>query len=173
MLKNKKLLSILGIVLSVVILFCIFGTPKYQSMKLKNNSFINFENKLKEEVNKNTEIDLKKLADFDFDECYVFTPYYPPKAIYKKVGAEWTTAKTFIGYLLFHSGENQTANDNQFVIVFKKDNKVILSSVYSLKQLPVIFKLDDYKFTASNSKFKVATSKQYNEGKVKELVPQK
>lgn len=170
---KKKIVLIIGIVLIAGILFLIFGTPKYQSMKIKNRDFLSLENKIKEAVNTNAEIDMKKLTDFDWDECYVFTPYYPPKAIYEKVGSEWTTTKTYIGLLLFHNVENQTENDDQHIIVFKNDNKVVLSSKYSLNQLPVIFKLDDYKFTSNNAEFIVSTAKQYNEGKIKELVLKK
>lgn len=170
---NKKIVSIIGSVLVVIISFFIFGTQRYQSIKVKNESFVNFENKLKEAVNTNTEIDINKLTSFDWDECYVFTPYYPPKAIYEKVGVEWTTTKTFIEFLLVHDSENQTINDDQYMIVFKKDNKVILSAKYSLNQLPVIFKLDNYKVASNNAKFMVTVVKQYDEGKIKELLLKK
>ena len=117
----------MGVVLVITILFSIFGTPRYQSIKVKNENFIGLENKLKEAVNTNTEIDIKKLTDFDWDECYVFPPYYSAKQVYEDVGTEWTTCKTFIGFLMFHDIESQTMNDDQFIIVFKKDHKVILS----------------------------------------------
>lgn len=168
--KRKKGILILGVVSIVAILFLTFGTPSYQAIKVKNKNFTVFENKLKEAVNKNSEIDLKKLTDFDWDECYVFTPYYPPKEIYEKVGTEWTTARTYIRFILFHGLENKTVNDDQYLIAFKKDSKVILSAVYSIEKLPVVFKLDNYMFTSSNAKFIVSTyANQYDEGKIKEL----
>lgn len=169
MLTRKKVIPFVSLVLLIGVLFLIIGTPGYQSIRIKNRDFASLENKLKEVVNANTKIDIKELSDFVWDECYVFNPYYPPEAIYKKVGTEWTTARTYIGYLLFHNMENQTVNDEQFIIVFKKSNKVILSAKYSLNQLPVIFKLDNYKFTSDNSKFIVSVAKQYDEGKIKEL----
>jgi len=167
---NKKIVSIIGAVLVIIISFSIFGTLRYQFIKVKNESFVNLENKLKEVVNTNTEIDINELTDFEWDECYVFTPYYSPEAIYEKVGVEWTTTKTFIEFLLFHDVENQTVNDDQYMIVFKKDDKVILSAKYSLNQLPIIFKLDDYKIASNNAKFMVTVAKQYDEGKIKELI---
>ncbi|MFL0196286.1 hypothetical protein ACJDU8_12045 [Clostridium sp. WILCCON 0269] len=169
MLTRKKVIPFVSLVLLIGVLFLIIGTPGYQSIRIKNRDFVSLENKLKEVVNTNTKIDIKELSDFVWDECYVFNPYYPPEAIYKKVGTEWTTARTYIGYLLFHNMENKTVNDEQFIIVFKKSNKVILSAKYSLNQLPVIFKLDNYKFTSDNSKFIVSVAKQYDEGKIKEL----
>lgn len=167
---NKKVVLIIGAILTVIISFSIFGTPRYQSIKVKNESFVTLENKLKEAINTNAEIDINELTNFDWDECYVFTPYYPSKAIYEKVGVEWTTTKTFIGFLLIHDVENQTINDDQYLIVFKKDNKIILSANYDLNQLPVIFKLDNYTFTSNNVKFIVTDAKQYNETKIKELI---
>jgi hypothetical protein len=118
----------------------------------------------------NSEIDIKKLTNFDWDECYVFNPYYPSKAIYEKVGREWTTANTFIEFLMFHNSENETLNDDQFLIVFKKENTVVLVKRYSLNELPIIFKLDNNRVTSNNAKFSVVISKQYNEDKIKELV---
>jgi len=53
--------------------------------------------------------------------------------------------------------------------VFKKDSKVILSAQYSLNQLPIIFKLDNYKFASSNADFIVSVAKQYDLGRIKEL----
>ncbi len=169
LLKKKKVVPIIGVALVIVILFLIFGTPRYQSIKIKNKSFLGLENRLKQAVKANTEIDIEKLTDFAWDECFVFTPYYPPEVIYEKVGAEWTTTKTYIEFLIFHNMENQIVNDDQYVIVFKKDSKVVLSAKYSLNQLPVIFKLDNYKFASSNAKFIVSIAKQYDEDNIKEL----
>lgn len=168
-LRKRKILMIVGVVLVIAILFLIFGTPRYQSIKLKNKDLGGLEDKLKEAVNTNTEIDISKLTEFDWDECYVFPPYYPSEAIYKKVGAEWTTTKTYVQFLLFHHIENQTVNDDQYIVVFKKDNTVILSAKYSLNQLPIIFKLNNYKFVNSNAKFIVSAAKKYEGGKIKEL----
>ena len=100
----------------------------------------------------------------------MFNPYYPSKAAYEKVGTEWTTANTFIEFLMFHNSENETLNDDQFLIVFKKENTVVLVKRYSLNELPIVFKLDNNKFTSNNAKFSLVISKQYNEEKIKELV---
>lgn len=173
MIKNKKPIVIIGIFLSMAILFLIFGTPGYQSMKVKNRSFTDTESNIKETCSKNATIDLKKLTNFDWDECYIFTPYYPSEKVYEKAGIEWTTCRTFIGFLMFHGMENETVNDDQYLIVFKKGSRVILSAKYSLSQLPVIFRLDNCRITANNSGFQVTTAKQYDKGKIKELIPAK
>ena len=170
MIDNKIIVRIIGVVFIIIILFFTFGTPRYQSMKTKSEGFSDLETKLKEASTIKSEIDINKLTNFDWDECYVFTPYYPSKAVYEMVGTEWTTSKTFIGFLMSHSEENETVNDDQFLMVFKKANKVVLSKRYSLSELPVIFKLDNYKFTSNNAKFLVTVAKQYDEGKVKELI---
>ena len=170
MINNKIIVRIIGVVfIIIIIVFFIFGTPRYQSMKTKSEGFSDLATKLKASTTK-SEIDMNKLTNFVWDECYVFTPYYPSKAVYEMVGTEWTTSKTFIGFLMSHSAENETVNDDQFLIVFKKANKVVLAKRYSLSELPVIFKLDNYKFTSNNAKFLVGAAKQYDEGKVKELV---
>jgi len=173
MVNSKKVVPIIGVVLVIVVLFSVFGTPRYQSIKVKNEKFEGLESKLKAEVNTSTEIDIKELTNFDWDECYVFTPYCSSKEIYEKVGTEWTAYKTFIGFLMFHGIENEIVDDYQQLIVFKKDSKVILSERYSINQLPIIFKLDNYKFTSNNAKFIVTVAKQYDEGKIKELVLRK
>lgn len=169
MINKRNAVSIIGAVLVIAMVFSVFGTPTYRAMKLNNENFHEIKNKLKEAVNKNTEVDIKKLTNFKWDECYVFTPYYAPEDIYKKVGVEWTTTKTYMGFLLFHDGENQTTNDDQRVMVFKAGRKVVLSFTYNLNELPVVFKLDNYKFSRGNSKFKVEVAKGYAEGKIKEL----
>jgi len=165
MIKNKKAVSIIGIIFIVTVLFCIFGTPRYQSMKAKNEGFSDLETNLRQASTSNSELDISKLTNFDWDECYVFTPYYPTEEIYKKVGTEWTTSKTFVGFLMTHSAENTTVNDEDFLMVFKKGDKVVLSKKYSINDLPVIFKLDNYKFTSNKATFIVT-----GEGKVKNLV---
>lgn len=170
MLKRNKKTLVIGVILAIIISFFTFGTPRYQAIKINNINFGEFKNRLKGVISTSTEIDINKLTNFEWDECYVFDPYYPPEAIYEKVGVEWTTTKTFMGFLLFHDAENQTVNDDQYLIVFKKDNKVILSEKYSLSELPVIFKLDNYKVTSENSEFRLIDSKQYDNGKIIELV---
>jgi hypothetical protein len=169
MTKNKKVVHIIEIGLIVTLLFFIFGTPNYQSIKIKSEGFADLQEKLKRASVSTSEIDINKLTNFLWDDCYVFTPYYPSKLAYKNVGTEWTNAKTFIGFLMSHNWENETVNDEDFLIVFKKDKKVVLAKRYSINQLPVIFKLDNYKFTRNNAKFLVKDSKLYD-GKIKELV---
>lgn len=173
MIKNRKPAVIIGIFLSIIILFLIFGTPGYQSIKIKNKSFGDTENNIKEACSKNNTIDLKKLTNFDWDECYIFTPYYPSEKVYEKTGTEWTTYRTYIGFLMFHGMENETVSDDQYLIVFKKDSRVILSAKYSLSQLPVIFRPDGCRIIVNNSRFQVTSSKQYNDSRVKELIPAK
>jgi len=170
MLVRKKPLIIIGAVVIAAILFSIFGTPKYQSMKINIISSEILHSTLKEAVSTNSEVDISKLTDFKWDECYVFTPYYPSKQVYEKTGVEWTSYKTFIGFIMFHSAENETVNDDQYLMVFKKDNKVVLADKYSLSKMPIIFKLKDFRITRDNAKFTVTASKQYDGGKVKELV---
>lgn len=167
--KNKKVVNSIVFVF-IIVLFSIVGTPRYQYIKIESEGFLDFENNLKEASIANSEIDIKQLTNFDWDECYVLDPYYPSEEIYEKVGAEWTTAKTFIGFLMFHSIENEIVNEDQFVMVFKKENKVVIAKRYNLKELPVIFKLDNNKFESNNAKFLVTVSKLYDKGEIKELV---
>ena len=169
MLRHKRIFHIIGVVFIMLILFFVFGTARYRSMKTGNIGFIAFEKKLMQASAAKSEIDISKITDFNWDECYVFPPYFPSKMVYEKVGTEWTTAKTYIEFLISHSTENDTLNDGEFLMVFKKGNKAIRSRRYSINKLPAIFKLDNYKFTRNNSKFLVNPSKQYNDGKVKEL----
>ena len=166
----KRIGQFIAVVFILTLLFFTFGTSRYQSMKTKGCSLVVFENKLKKASAENSEIDISKLTNFQWDECYVFTPYYPSKDIYKKVGTEWTTAKTYLGFLVSHNAENDTISDEDFLIVFKKGTKVVLANKYSINQLPVIFKLDNFKFTRKNAKFLVTSSKQYDKGKIKELI---
>lgn len=173
MIKSRKPAVIMAVFISIAVLFFIFGTPGYQSMKIRNKSFADTENNIKEACSKNTIIDLKKLTDFDWDECYIFTPYYPSEKVYEKAGTEWTTCRTFIGFLMFHGMENETVSDDQYLIVFKKGSRVILSEKYSLSQLPVIFRPDSCRITVNNARFQVTSSKQYDNSTIKELVPVK
>lgn len=171
--KIRKIIKIALVIFILILLFLIFGTPKYQSMKIKGIRFEETQNILKEDINTEAEVNISKLTNFQWDECYVFHPYYPSEEVYKKVGVEWTRCKTYLGYLIFHEVENETVNDDQYLIVFKKDNKVILSEIYDLNKLPVIFKLTDFKFTKDNGVFTVNNAKGYKEGKIKELIMKK
>lgn len=171
--RIRKNVKCILAVLTLILLFLIFGTPKYQSMKIKSRSFVEVENGIKEAVSISSEVDISKLINFQWDDCYVFHAYYPSEEVYKKVGREWTKCETYLGYLIFHRIENETVNDDQYLVVFKKDNKVILSEIYSLNELPVIFKIEDFKFTRDKGVFTVNSSKGFADGKIKELILKK
>ncbi|WHH58334.1 hypothetical protein [Petroclostridium sp. X23] len=165
----KKTMMVIGIIF-IIIFFFIFGTPKYQSMKIKSEDFSDFAIKIKEASKTYSEIDIKKFINFNWDECYVFPPYYPPERVYEKTGTEWTEYKTFIGFLLFHDIEHESVDDSDYLIVFKKDSKVVLSQITSSDELSVIFRLDNFKFASSNAKFLVRDAEQYEGEKIKELI---
>lgn len=156
--RENKFLIFTLLIISFIGLFLIFGTPSYQSIKIKaaNDNF--FKKEIVELSSSNKEIDIKECTDFQWDEFYVFPPYYPNENIFKDVGVKWTERRTYLGYLLFRDMEYEAVSEEQFLIVFKKDDKVILSKIYTTNKIPIIFKdsLNTYaplKVNVKKSKF--------------------
>lgn len=152
--KNTIIL-IVGLTIILTGVFMVYGTFYYRSIKINNISTKKFENTLKDKLKSQSSIDIKKCTDFEWDRAYVFPPYHSSNDVYKKVGKEWTNYNTYIGYLLFHDMENKTVSEGQRLIVFTKNDNVILSKIYNLIDLPVIFQVPDYSFTSTDSQFNV------------------
>lgn len=169
--KKKRVLIIAGSLFVVFLLFFIFGTPEYREMKIKNEDFSTLETRLKDACTTKDVVNIAEEANFSWDECYVFPPYYPSEEVYKSVGKEWTSAKTFIEYVMFHNMENEVHSEGQYLIVFKSNGKVVLSTIYNLRDMPIVFNLKDNKFTKDKAKFSIKSSDKYGVSEVKELTP--
>jgi len=73
--------------------------------------------------------DIKNITPFEWDRMYVILPYTSRTEMQKIVGTKWTTADTYIGYLIFDKtwlGEHPLDDDIFQKLVFVKDNKVVL-----------------------------------------------
>jgi len=129
--KNKKTLiySIL-VIMCLSGLFLIVGTPHYQSIKITTRNNYYFKNQIIEQARVKQEVDIKECTDFEWDEFYVFPPYYPTASIFEEVGVEWTELRTYLGYLIFNGMEHETVSEGQNLIVFKKGDKIIMSDIY-------------------------------------------
>ncbi|MEW8955449.1 hypothetical protein [Clostridium sp.] len=155
--KNRIWIIGGGIFIAIA-LFLIFGTSSYRAMKVRNIDTTMVEENLKSISDKDKEIEISNFTDFQWDSAYVFPSYYPSEKIYEKVGVKWTEAKTFIGYLFSKSTENNTLSEDQYIMIFKKGDKIISSKVYSLSEVPVIFNIPNYEFTYDSCKFQVTTN---------------
>lgn len=67
------------------------------------------------------------ITAFKWDKMYVFPPYTTRAQMHTKIGIEWTTADTYIGYLIQKTsiGDYPLDDDSVHKLVFIKDNKVI------------------------------------------------
>ncbi|SHI45694.1 hypothetical protein SAMN02745163_00298 [Clostridium cavendishii DSM 21758] len=151
----KKKYKVLIVLFSILFIFLIIGTPKYNSIKIKNKDFKDSQKTFDESIEKNSEIDINKIVKFEFDEVYIFTPYYPSKSIYEKLNQEWTTCSTYLGYILLHDVENESLNDDEFLMVFKKADKVVATNLYKLNNVKNIVVDGHNKLTKDNAKLVV------------------
>ncbi|WP_133158821.1 hypothetical protein [Clostridium thermosuccinogenes] len=72
---------------------------------------------------------MKNITPFEWDRMYIIRPYTSRTEMHEKVGTKWTTADTYIGYLIFDKtwlGEHPLDDDIFQKLVFVKDNKVVL-----------------------------------------------
>jgi hypothetical protein len=72
---------------------------------------------------------MKNITPFEWERMYIIRPYTSRTEMQKIVGTKWTTADTYIGYLIFDKtwlGEHPLDDDIFHKLVFVKDNKVVL-----------------------------------------------
>jgi hypothetical protein len=125
--KNKTIIIALFLIISLMLFL-----PSYisfRSQEINNEYLESFKNELVTTVQQKPSFDMNNLTPFEWDRMYVIRPYTSRTEMQKIVGIEWTTADTYIGYLIFDKtwlGEYPLDDDIFHKLVFVKGNKVVL-----------------------------------------------
>jgi hypothetical protein len=127
--KIKSKIIIIAVFLLIPLILFLSSYINFRSQKINNEYLESFKNKLMTTIQQESYFDMKNITPFEWDRMYVILPYTSRTEMQKIVGTKWTTADTYIGYLIFDKtwlGEHPLDDDIFHKLVFVKDNKVVL-----------------------------------------------
>ncbi|MDK2801605.1 MAG: hypothetical protein PWQ70_3224 [Clostridiales bacterium] len=127
--KIKSKIIIIAVFLIIPLILFLSSYINFRSQKINNEYLESFKNKLMTTIQQESYFDMKNITPFEWDRMYVILPYTSRTEMQKIVGTKWTTADTYIGYLIFDKtwlGEHPLDDDIFHKLVFVKDNKVVL-----------------------------------------------
>ena len=127
--KTKSKTIIIAVFLIIPLILFLSSYINFRSQKINNEYLESFKNKLMTTIQQESYFDMKNITPFERDRMYVILPYTSRTEMQKIVGTKWTTADTYIGYLIFDKtwlGEHPLDDDIFHKLVFVKDNKVVL-----------------------------------------------
>lgn len=127
--KIKSKTIIISVFLIIPLILFSSSYINFRSQKINNEYLESFKNKLMTTIQQESYFDMKNITPFEWDRMYVILPYTSRTEMQKIVGTKWTTADTYIGYLIFDKtwlGEHPLDDDIFHKLVFVKDNKVVL-----------------------------------------------
>jgi hypothetical protein len=127
--KIKSKTIIISVFLIIPLILFSLSYINFRSQKINNEHLESFKNKLMTTIQQESYFDMKNITPFEWDRMYVILPYTSRTEMQKIVGTKWTTADTYIGYLIFDKtwlGEHPLDDDIFHKLVFVKDNKVVL-----------------------------------------------
>ena len=126
--KIKSKIIIIAVFLIIPLILFLSSYINFRSQKINNEYLESFKNKLMTTIQQESYFDMKNITPFEWDRMYVILPYTSRTEMQKIVGTKWTTADTYIGYLIFDKtwlGEHPLDDDIFHKLVFVKDNKVV------------------------------------------------
>jgi hypothetical protein len=127
--KTKSKTIIIAVFLIIPLILFLSSYMGFRSQKINNEHLESFKNNLMTTIQQKSYFDIKNITPFEWDRMYVILPYTSRTEMQKIVGTKWTTADTYIGYLIFDKtwlGEHPLDDDIFHKLVFVKDNKVVL-----------------------------------------------
>ena len=127
--KTKSKTIIIAVFLIIPLILFLSSYMGFRSQKINNEHLESFKNNLMATIQQKSHFDMKNITPFEWDRMYVILPYTSRTEMQKIVGTKWTTADTYIGYLIFDKtwlGEHPLDDDIFQKFVFVKDNKVVL-----------------------------------------------
>ena len=125
---KKKTIMITAFLIIPLILF-LLSYINYRSQRIYNEHLESFKSQLMTTVQQNSSFDMNNITPFEWDRMYVIRPYISRTEMQKVIGIKWTTADTYIGYLICDKtwfGEHPLDDDIFHKLIFVKDNKVVL-----------------------------------------------
>ena len=127
--KTKSKTIIIAVFLIIPLILFLSSYMGFRSQKINNEHLESFKNNLMATIQQKSHFDMKNITPFEWDRMYIIRPYTSRTEMHEKVGTKWTTADTYIGYLIFDKtwlGEHPLDDDIFQKLVFVKDNKVVL-----------------------------------------------
>jgi hypothetical protein len=127
--KIKSKTIIIAVFLIIPLILFLSSYISFRSQKINNEHLESFKNNLMTTIQQKSYFDMKNITPFEWDRMYVILPYTSRTEMQKIVGTKWTTADTYIGYLIYDKtwlGEHPLDDDIFHKLVFVKDNKVVL-----------------------------------------------
>jgi len=125
--KSKTIIILVFLIIPLILFSSSYIS--FRSQKINNEHLESFKNNLMTTIQQKSYFDMKNITPFEWDRMYVILPYTSRTEMQKIVGTKWTTADTYIGYLIFDKtwlGERPLNDDIFHKLVFVKDNKVVL-----------------------------------------------
>lgn len=119
--------TIVRVFLLALLLLVLSSYINFRIIKVDNNYAGDFRNQLTVSVEAES-FSMKDLTPFIWDKMYVIKPYTSKTEMQKILGIKWTTANTYLGYLLekTYFGEYPLDDDRFHKLIFVKDDEVIL-----------------------------------------------
>lgn len=101
--------------------------------KKHDNNLFKLEEKLTQ-VNNEEIVNLDEVANFEWDNVYIFEPYYPKSSIYKTIGYKWDNI-------------SDDVSDGMNKVVFMKNGKVVcyIDGKQEHKEYTISVKDDEYR----------------------------
>mgnify|MGYP001176706222 CR=1 FL=1 len=127
--KIKKKTIIISVLLIIPLMLLLLSYINFRSQRIDNEHLESFKSELITTVQQKSSFDINNITTFEWDWMYVIRPYISRTEMQEMVGIKWTTADTYIGYLIFDKiwfGEHPLDDDIFHKLIFVKDNKVVL-----------------------------------------------
>jgi len=99
--KIKSKTIIISVFLIIPLILFSSSYINFRSQKINNEHLESFKNNLMATIQQKSHFDMKNITPFEWDRMYIILPYTSRTEMQKIVGTKWTTADTYIGYLIF------------------------------------------------------------------------
>ncbi|OBZ17309.1 hypothetical protein [Bacillus sp. FJAT-26390] len=131
--KHKKtiLLSLIGLFIVLVYMPVLISYANYRSIKVNNENTDQFIHHLEAVVRQKDSFEMTEVTTFDWDQMYMFPPYFSREEMRKATGTKWTTETSYLAYLAneFIMGDFPLLDESVHQLVFVKGDEVVLDVV--------------------------------------------
>lgn len=132
---KKLIVAVIMLVLVGLLSLVAVDYISYRIQKIENAHRESFYYNLVASVEADEDFDMAEITPFDWDRMYIIRPYTSQKEMQKTIGLRWTTAHSYLGYLIERkTGEYQLSDDMFYKLVFVKDDRVVLDITLMRKE---------------------------------------
>lgn len=124
--------TVAAIILLIPVLIFAKSYLQYRDIRIQNLHAREFREALALVIKNNDAFDMREVTAFEWDEFYIIHPYTPRNQMQNIVGARWTTAESYLGFLVEKTvfGEHPLDDDIIQELVFLKDGKVVCDTTF-------------------------------------------